>query len=491
MFKKQLARARAKVYAALFSDRPITPAAAAANPAVIEGLEGRRLMSAGHGGFGGHAAALGAATFGAGGGEFGLFHDGGGLATRAGSTIEFSQAPAAVQTGLTALASAGAVAAPTATTTVVLGNRDGVETYTIDVAGTGTQTRLTVDLNGDPVAAPTKSTTTFGEITNTAVTDEIKAIAAGLGLDAPASTTTVAVSTAADGTATYVVWLDAADASGESAASVPHWPFRGGVVTVDSHGNPTGNQRVPFSTLPTALQDALKDNAPAGATALADTALVDVRTLDGVTTYTATYTSDGTRTTVTVNISGMLTSLPSRDEVEFSTIPQAARDELQVLATADGVSGTISSTQTVTAYHEANGTTVYTVRLAATAGTSSDSSAADTYTISLSVDQAGNPTIPPQSFGGLGRGGFFGGFGGPLGDCGLDGGSTSGGTTTGTTTDTGTTTTPTTTSAAALTPAAATSAGTTTTGTTSTAPTGSTTVAPATKRHRRRHHHAS
>src|SRR5690242_4327589 len=132
----------------------------AASKVLIEGLEGRQMLSASHHHHGG------------GGGEGGF----GGSA----ATIEFSQAPTAVQTGLNALAATDNVTAPTATTEVHLGNRNGLETYTVDIASTGTDTRLTVDVSGNPVTAPTRTTTTFGAISNTAVTSEINAIATAL-----------------------------------------------------------------------------------------------------------------------------------------------------------------------------------------------------------------------------------------------------------------------------------------------------------------------
>lgn len=364
----------------------------------FEILEGRRLLSGGPFGFHGGG-------FGHGHGDHG--DDFGG------ATIEFSQAPTAVQTGLDTLAATDNLTAPTTTQKVYLGNSNGTETYTIDITGTGTDTKLTVDQTGTPVTSPTLSSTTFGAVTNTAVTDEINAIATALSLTAPTSTTAVSVSTAADGTATYTVRLD--------NGSTGSWGWRGGaIVSVDSNGNPVGNQRLPLSTLSTAIQTGLTSNAPAGATALTSTSLINVRTENGSTFYSATYTSTGVRTTITVNSAGVLTSLPSTTQVQFSTLPTAAQTELQTLATADGVSGTIAATQVVLAFDEGNGTTVYSVRLGAT---STDSNG-DTYThlITLAVDQAGNPTVPPND--GFGRGGFggFGGFGVGmgLGGCGLD-----------------------------------------------------------------------
>jgi hypothetical protein len=359
----------------------------------LESLEGRRLLSGG--GFSGHRGGFGHGPEGHGEREHGF----------GGATIEFSQAPTVVQTGLDALATTDNLTAPAATQLVYLGNSNGKETYTVDITGTGTDTKLTVDQAGAPVTAPTLSSTTFGAVTNTAVTDEINAIATALSLTAPTSTTAVSVSTAADGTATYTVRLD----NGSTSA----WSWRGGaIISVDSNGNPVGNQRLPLSTLSTTIQDGLTSNAPAGATALTATSLINVRTENGITFYSATYTSTGVRTTITVNSAGVLTSLPSVSQVQFSTLPTAAQTELQTLATADGVTGTIAATQTVLAFDEGNGTTVYSVRLSATTVDSNGNSS--THGLTLAVDQSGNPTVPP-----FGRGGFgdFGGGFGP-GGCG-------------------------------------------------------------------------
>src|SRR6185503_15252603 len=189
---------------------------------------------------------------------------------------------------------------------------------------------------GNPVTAPTKTTTTFGAVSNTAVTDEITAIASALGLTAPTSSTTVNVVTPASRTATYSVTL--------SSSSSTSGRSRGTTITVDANGNPVGNERVPLSTLSTA------------------SSLISVQTLNSVTTYTATYTSTGTRATVTVNSSGSLANLPGTSKTVFSSIPSAAQTELQALATDDSA-GTIATTQSVSAYDEGNGTTLYTVRL--------------------------------------------------------------------------------------------------------------------------------
>lgn len=368
-------------------------------PCILEPLEDRRLLSASL-----HAAYQGWGGDGGAGVGVGLGYG------RNVTSIQFSQAPSSVQTGLTALATKDNVTAPTATTTVYLGNQRGVETYTIDISATGTDTRLTVDQNGKPVTSPSNSSTTFGAVPS-AVSTEINKIASAQSLTAPASTDAVRVTTPASGAAVYTVRLTSSSSSSGHHA-------HGEVVSVDANGNPVGNQSLPFDALPTAIQDGLNTNRPSGATALdasTSTQAVRVRTANGITTYSTNFTTSGTSTTVTVDSTGTLAKLPSYTTAQFSTIPQAAQTELQTLATANGVTATIAATQSVNVYDEANGTTIYSVTLPA----SKTGSTGQTYAVNVtvSVDQAGNPTTPPQNGGEAeGDGGFAGGFGGGFGD---------------------------------------------------------------------------
>ena len=305
------------------------------------------------------------------------------------NSITFSQAPAAVQTGLASLASTDGLSAPTSTSTVLLGNSNGLLTYTIKVTATGATTLLTVDSSGAAVTAPTQFTTTFGALANPAVSNEFTAIATALGLTAPTSSTTVNVSTTSGGAATYSIALSPASSSGKYS--------RAAIISVDSAGNPVGNASLPLSVFSTTIQNALTSNAPTGAAALTSTSLVSVRTLNGLTTYSATYTTSGARTIVSVNSAGALTSLPSTSTSTFGAIPAAAQTTLQNLATARGISTAIPSTQSVLVFTESGSLTIYTVRLAATGTTSSG--ATYTYYISLSSDQNGNPTVLPQGAG--------------------------------------------------------------------------------------------
>jgi hypothetical protein len=362
----QLAKVRR---AGLFSTTPVR--------AVVESLENRQLL---HGfGFGG---------FGFGGHGFG--HEA--------NTIEFDQAPAAVQTGLTTLASTDKLTAPAATQTVFLGNSNGIETYSVDLTGTGTESILTVDQTGAAVTAATNGSITWavlngtGTGSDTAAASEIAAIATALSLTAPTDTTNVLVKTASNGNITYTIKLPKSDSS-----TTTH--LRNIVITVDSNGNPVGNQNIPFSAMPTTIQAALNTNRPSGATALDTTSTqnVKVRTHSGVTTYSTDFTTSGTTTTVTVSAAGALTKLPSHSSTTFGALSTAVQTELQTLATADGVAGTIASTQTVDAYDEANGTTIYSVTMQASK--TGDSGATYTFNLTISVDENGNPTTLPRDAG--------------------------------------------------------------------------------------------
>lgn len=383
----------------------IAPLTAAASSIVMESLEHRQLLSGSVSPYAGYFTDPVPATVVSrpppltfsGPGDLNLDHFGGATLE---STITFSQTPTAVQTGLTTLASTDNLAAPVATQTVYLSNTNGVEAYTIDETGTGIQAALTVDSSGNPVTAATKSSTTFGAITNTAVTAEITAIATALNITAPTSTSVVKVSTPSAGTAVYTIKL-ADSTTGKRAKKTT-------TIEVDSAGNPVGNISLPFSVIPTTIQTGLNTAAPVGATALATTSTqpVTVTTVDGLTTYSTTFTTTGTQTTVTVNNAGTLTNLPTTTTTSttFSAIPTAAQTELQTLATADGVTGTIATTQKVTAYAEATGTTVYAVTLSATPSGSTQS-----IMVTIASDQNGNPTVPPTTGKKKGHGGLFGG----------------------------------------------------------------------------------
>jgi hypothetical protein len=384
----------------------------------FEPLENRRLLSGGPWGFGGHHGAFGG--FGGPGPGFG-----GGFGGRGGDTIAFSLAPSDVQAGLTKLASTDNLPAPTSTQLVTLGNSNGVETYSIIETGTGTVSRLTVDQLGDAVTAPTQTTTTWATLSGTgtgsdsAAATEITTIATALSLTAPASTDTVNVTTTSTGAVTYSIHLNS---NTSSATPVTAWGWGGNWgnnfgqdVTVDSAGNPAGNQQLPFSVFSSTIQAGLNALAPTGATALASTSTqnVNVQTVDGIVTYTTTFTVSGTVSKVTVGTDGKAISLPATTTTTFSALTSTVQTELQTLATADGVTGTIAANQSINVLTETNGTVIY----SATLSESHTSSSGDTYNIYVTVssDANGNPTVPPR--GGHSAGHFGFGFSGNGGDC--------------------------------------------------------------------------
>jgi len=375
-------------------------------PAIAaEPLENRLLFHHGFGGFGGGWG--GGFGGGFGGGGFGGGGFGGGL-----NSIEFSQAPTAVQTGLDSLATTDGLTPPasTSTQTVFLGNRNGVETYSIDLNGTGTMSVLTVDQNGSPVTAPTNGTTTSGALPGP-VTTEIAAIATALNLTAPASTDNIRVSTPNGGTSLYTVRFTASSSSSSTFV-------RGRTIVIDANGNPVGNTNLPFAAMPAAIQNGLNNNLPTGASALDPTSTqsVSVRTNSGVTTYSTAFTTSGTSTTVTVDATGALAKLPSHSTTTFSTLTMTVQDAINTLAGDNGVTTPLAGTQSVQVYDEGNGTTIYSVNVPGSKTGSSGSTFS--FNLTISVDQAGNPTTLPNggglfsdSFGGFTGSPFFSGAG--------------------------------------------------------------------------------
>ena len=165
--------------------------------------------------------------------------------------------------------------------------------YTVVLTpSTGTKITLTTDEDGNPVTPPTSSTTTFGAVTDTAATAELTALASALNLTAPASTTNVTVRTA-DGLTTYTVDLAPASGTGHDVR-----------VTVDAAGNPAGNERIPFSALPSVVSAGLTTLASADSLTIAATQNVQVETSGGVTTYTVRLTSTGQSFEFTVDTTG-------------------------------------------------------------------------------------------------------------------------------------------------------------------------------------------
>jgi len=248
-----------------------------------------------------------------------------------GTTLQFGQLPAAVQTGLSGLATGNNLAVPVASQKVLLGNANGAETFTIRESGSGIIAFLTVDATGAVVTQPVSSTTTFGAIPSAAAVTAINNIATGLNLVAPTGSTNVSVSTPGSGPATFTVLL-------------PRTRGRGNVsVVVDANGNPAGNMSLPFGALPTAIQTGLTTNTPTGAKALTATSPITVATQNGRTTFSARFAGAGANSIVAVDNLGALATLPSTSKVQFSTLPASSQTELQTLAAAGGFTGTIAA----------------------------------------------------------------------------------------------------------------------------------------------------
>ena len=326
--------------------------------------------------------------------------------------IHLSAAPVAVQGGLTQLASDDGLASPAATQAVKLGNPNGMESSSVTQSGAGVSTRLTVDQNGKAVTQTSRMTTTWDAFNATAAhsaaATEITAIASSLSLTAPTSSTPVtAIGTPAGGT-NFVVTLASSDSSGNTSGR--HRGARNVTISVDGTGNPVGNQRLPFSVIPTAIQTALTANVPAGATAPTDTAptsataftdisVVNVHTVDGVTLYSATVNSPGMNTTITVNAAGALTSLPIHTTTTFGELSSAAQTELQTLSTQYGAPAMIDASQKIDVLTEANGTGLYS--LTAKVSSTDANGAVHANNVVMTVDTAGNPTTPPKQSAGF------------------------------------------------------------------------------------------
>ena len=71
--------------------------------------------------------------------------------------------------------------------------------------------------------------------------------------------------------------------------------------------------------------------------------------IDGVPTYSMTFGSGSAKTVITVDITGNPATLPTHGTTTYgdASVPALASAALQTLATADGVTGTIASTQTL------------------------------------------------------------------------------------------------------------------------------------------------
>ena len=395
MFRRQLAK-RSQTRS---SGSPRLPAGV---PAVtVEPLEDRRLLSASR--FSGSVSAVGG---------------------HSATPIEFSQAPAAVQSGLTSLGldrpSGPADRDPDGLPPKRQrpGNlqhrhhRHRHQQRADRQAGrhAGDRRRPRAPPRSAPSAAPATGS-------NAAAANEITAIATALNLTAPTATTSIKVSTASTGVSTYTVRLSPASTTTTTTTTTttPPLHFRTVTISVDSNGNPVGNQSIPFSAIPTSIQTALNKTKPSGATALAATA-----------TQTRPRPHAERRHHLFAHLHRHRHA-DHRDRQRRRRADQPAQQQHHHLQptcrpatprrppsyrpwpppTASPTA--IATGQTVNVYDEGNGTTIYSVTVGVTQTT--DSGFTYTRDVTVSVDQAGNPTTLPQDGGGRGGFGGFGGFG--------------------------------------------------------------------------------
>jgi hypothetical protein len=203
--------------------------------------------------------------------------------------IPFSALPSTVSSALTALASADSLTI-SSTQPVYVRTSRGVTTYTVDLTSGGETYLFTVNTAGTLVSSTVPLI--FASITDTAVTAELTTLASALNLTAPTASSVVYVTTHSSGS-TYSLTLTSSSGHGHPTT-----------LTVDSSGNPIGNENIPFSALPTAISDGLTALATTYGATISSTQSVQVTTIKGVTTYTVALVSAGQRIILTVNTSG-------------------------------------------------------------------------------------------------------------------------------------------------------------------------------------------
>ena len=207
----------------------------------------------------------------------------------------------------------------------------------------------------------------------------------------------------ANGVTTYSVRLT------HSSSSSSKHP-RGVTITVDADGNPAGNEDVPFSVLPTTIQNGINALGPTGSTALAAS-----QRRPSMSARSMAWCSTRLPLRAAAHRPRSRSTPPERprafqpNDDDFGALTSTVQTAIQTLATANGVSGTIASTQSINVYTEANGTVLY----RATLSTTSTKNTSVTFDITITVDSDGNPTVLP-------RRDLFGRFRGQFGFAGFD-----------------------------------------------------------------------
>lgn len=294
----------------------------------LESLENRRLLSAEPAGLGTNPGSLVASQV------TSLHHSD----SSSSQSITFGAAPAAVQTGLDALAG---TTLPSTQQVRVRTLSNNTTHYATLATVNGNKTLIAVDANGNPLQGVLQ----FSK-TPSAVQSGLQALAGSTAIPA---TQQVQIRTLASGTTVY--------------ATIVSVNGRNSKIAVDSSGNPLFGT-ISFSNAPSAVKTALQ--AQAGSTTIAGTQSVQIHTLgNGTTVYSTVLSANGEQTFIAVDSNGnTITKLShggsgSQQTIQFSSAPQVVQTALQTAAAG----ATIPATQTL-AVHTLNGTTVYSTEVA-------------------------------------------------------------------------------------------------------------------------------
>ena len=248
------------------------------------------------------------------------------------STVDFSAAPSAVQTGLQAIVRAVRVLTIATAQPVSCGAVDSTTSlYSVRlVPASGPNVRLSVDENGLPAGS---EKITFGQLSAGPAND--KAIATSLQNLAPSgvtigSTQTVLVRTARDGTSTFSVSLH--NANGTTTKITVD--STGAVVSTGGHVGASANTEL-FSAATSAVQHGLQALASAGTT-IDPSQTVTIQKLNATTTLYSVQIADSTPTRLGFAHQGRITvdqnRLPAGEETVLFSRAKAGHSNDQAIA---------------------------------------------------------------------------------------------------------------------------------------------------------------
>lgn len=306
-----------------FATRPRIPA-----PIELEGLENRTLFSTVSGVTSAYAVSV---APGAG------VHRSLASSSAATTKVAFSTVPAAVQSGLTALAQ-GTTIDPGQLIRVRTAS-DGTSTYSTVLAIDGKANRVSVDASGAALE---------GKIQ---FADAPAAVQSGLQAQDTAGTIAdtqlVQIHTGRGGTTTYKVYSTTITVSGKATTIAVD---ETGTTIARGHQGDGAQDTVDFSTTPSAVQTGLSALSQ-GTTIAADQQIHVFTARDGTSIYSTFLNINGTGDRIAVDASGN----PLEGRIAFSAAPAAVKTGLQALDTA----GTIPGSQLVEIHSFFNGNAIY------------------------------------------------------------------------------------------------------------------------------------